>query len=56
MKAEKFTMQSERTRSRAHRVLFDDGLPFRGRVEKPKNNYVRRDKHRGRMFNLNSDQ
>jgi hypothetical protein len=50
MKTEKSTYQVERTRSRAHRVLFDDDLPFRGRAEKPRNNYQRRDKHRGRSL------
>jgi hypothetical protein len=31
---------------RRHRALFDQDLPFRGRVEQPKNQYQRHLKHR----------
>ena len=33
---------------RRHRALFDEELPFRGRVEQPKTQYRRRPKHRDR--------
>ena len=35
-------------RARRHRALFDQDLPFRGRVEQPKTVYQRRPKHRNR--------
>ena len=35
-------------RERRHRALFDQALPFRGRVEQPKTVYQRQPKHRGR--------
>jgi stalled ribosome alternative rescue factor ArfA len=31
---------------RRHRALFDQSLPFRGRVEQPKTQYQRQPKHR----------
>lgn len=31
---------------RAHKALFDDELPFRARVERPKNQYSRKPKHK----------
>lgn len=33
---------------RHHRALFDDDLPFRGRVQKPKTVYKRKPKHKNR--------
>lgn len=35
-------------KERRHRALFDQDLPFRGRVEKPKTQYQRKPKHRGK--------
>ena len=32
-------------RERRHRALFDQDLPFRGRVERPKTEYQRKPKH-----------
>ena len=32
-------------RERRHRALFDDDLPFRARVERPKTEYRRKPKH-----------
>ena len=46
MKPLQFTLQP--VRQRRHRALFDQELPFRGRVEQPKNQYRRKPKHRGR--------
>lgn len=33
---------------RRHRALFDEELPFRHRVQRPKTDYRRKPKHRGR--------
>lgn len=33
---------------RRHRALFDEDLPFRPRVERPKTDYRRKPKHRDR--------
>lgn len=38
------------TRTRAHRVLFDRDLPFRGKKEERKDLYKRRDKHARRNW------
>ncbi len=35
-------------KERRHRALFDDDLPFRGRVERPKTQYKRKPKHKNR--------
>jgi stalled ribosome alternative rescue factor ArfA len=35
-------------KERRHRALFNDDLPFRGRVEKPKTVYRRQPKHKNR--------
>ncbi len=35
-------------KQRHHRALFDDDLPFRGRVQKPKTVYKRKPKHKNR--------
>ena len=35
-------------KQRRHRALFDDDLPFRHRVEKPKTQYKRKPKHRNK--------
>ena len=35
-------------KERRHRALFDDDLPFRGRVQKPKTIYKRKVKHKNR--------
>lgn len=35
-------------RQRRHRALFDQELPFRPRVERPKTDYQRKPKHRDR--------
>lgn len=38
------------SKTRAHRVLFDDDLPFKHKVEKSKKNqYQRRPKHRNQL-------
>ena len=44
----------EAPKERRHRALFDQDLPFRGRVERPKTEYRRKPKHRGRDDNLYS--
>ena len=46
MKPMHFTVPQ--TPQRRHRALFDANLPFRGRVEKSKNQYQRRNKHPNR--------
>jgi hypothetical protein len=38
-------MKNQQARTRAHRVLFDADLPFRGRAEPLKTRYNRRVKH-----------
>lgn len=35
-------------RERRHRALFDDDLPFRHRVQRPKTDYKRKPKHKNR--------
>lgn len=35
-------------KERRHRALFDEDLPFRPRVERPKTDYRRKPKHRDR--------
>lgn len=35
-------------KERRHRALFDQDLPFRGRVEQPKTVYQRQPKHKNR--------
>lgn len=46
MKPISFTLQAPR--QRRHQALFDQDLPFRGRVERPKTEYKRQPKHRNR--------
>lgn len=46
MKPIQFTLTAPK--KRAHRALFDQALPFRGRVERPKTDYRRKPKHRER--------
>jgi stalled ribosome alternative rescue factor ArfA len=46
MKPIHFTIQAPK--ERRHRALFDQDLPFRGRVERPKTEYQRRPKHKNR--------
>ena len=46
MKPIHFTIQAPK--ERRHRALFDQDLPFRGRVERPKTEYRRRPKHKNR--------
>ena len=47
MKREILTFKFERPRTRAHKVLFDNDLPFKHRVVSPKKTqYQRRPKHR----------
>ena len=46
MKPIQFTLPQ--IKPRRHRALFDDELPFRARVERPKTEYRRKPKHRGR--------
>lgn len=47
MKREVIQFRIEPMKHRAHRALFDDDLPFKHKVEKPKKGqYRRRDKHR----------
>ena len=47
MKREIITFRIEPMKHRAHKALFDDELPFKHRVEKPKKvKYQRRPKHR----------
>lgn len=51
MKPQKYKVDVERSRSRAHRILFDDDLPFKGvRVEASRVRYQRRVKHVRRQF------
>lgn len=38
-------MLKQRRKSRFHKALFDDELPFKGRKEAPKKTYRRKDKH-----------
>lgn len=37
-----------KVKPRAHRALFDDNLPFKGRREEPRTTYKRHSKHKGR--------
>jgi len=46
MKTIQFTLPP--VKQRAHRALFDQDLPFRGRVERPKTDYRRKPKHQNR--------
>jgi len=46
MKHLQFTLPP--VKERRHRALFDQNLPFRGRVEKAKTQYRRKPKHQGR--------
>ena len=46
MKPIHFVLQAPK--ERRHRALFNDDLPFRGRVEKPKTVYRRQPKHKNR--------
>lgn len=47
MKREVITFRIEPMKHRHHKALFDDELPFKHKVEKPKKGqYRRRDKHR----------
>lgn len=47
MKREILTFRIEPMKHRAHKALFDEDLPFKPKVEKPKKGqYRRRDKHR----------
>jgi len=52
MKHSTFTVPA--TPNRRHRALFDSELPFRGRKEKSRVRYQRRDKHRGRHSEMAS--
>jgi stalled ribosome alternative rescue factor ArfA len=36
-------------KERRHQALFDNDLPFRGRVERPKTVYKRKPKHKNRV-------
>jgi stalled ribosome alternative rescue factor ArfA len=47
MKPIHFTIQAPK--ERRHRALFDEDLPFRGRVEQPKTAYKRKPKHKNRL-------
>jgi stalled ribosome alternative rescue factor ArfA len=43
------TFRIEKPKQRVHRALFDDELPFKHKVEKPKKGqYQRRPKHRNK--------
>lgn len=47
MKREILSFKIEQPKRRVHRALFDDDLPFKHKVEKPKKGqYHRRPKHR----------
>lgn len=48
MKAIQFKIQPPK--ERRHRALFDQDLPFRARVERPKTEYRRRPKHTKRGY------
>lgn len=51
MKREIITFRIEPMKNRHHKALFDEDLPFKHRVEKPKKGqYQRRDKHRNKDF------
>ena len=41
-------MKKQPNKVRAHRALFDNNLPFKGRAEKLKTTYRRQPKHKGR--------
>lgn len=41
-------MKIKQPKVRAHKALFDNTLPFRGRAEKLKTRYNRKQKHKGR--------
>lgn len=47
MKKEIVKFKVARQKTRAHKALFDNDLPFGHKVVNPKNNYKRRPKHRG---------
>ena len=46
MKRETITFMTSRPKHRAHRVLFDNELPFRPKVVKSKTLYKRQQKHK----------
>lgn len=51
MKKEIISFRIEPIKHRAHKVLFDDDLPFKHKVEKPKKGqYQRRTKHRKDIY------
>lgn len=49
MKTEKFRIEVERGRSRAHRILFDANSPFKPSKVARRDRYVRNEKHRARQ-------
>lgn len=52
MKREILSFRIEPMKNRHHKALFDEDLPFKHRVEKPKKGqYNRRDKHRNKQDN-----
>jgi hypothetical protein len=51
MKNQSFTFKVARPKHREHRVLFDDELPFKYKVERRKDGYQRRPKHRSSSDN-----
>jgi stalled ribosome alternative rescue factor ArfA len=50
MKKEIITFKVRKPKPRAHQALFDDDLPFKHRVQKPKNLYQRKPKYRNGMW------
>jgi hypothetical protein len=46
MKREIISFKIEKPKHRAHRVLFDEGTPFKPKVVKSKLQYQRKPKHR----------
>jgi stalled ribosome alternative rescue factor ArfA len=51
MKREILSFKIEPVKHRAHKALFDDELPFKHKVEKPKKGqYHRRPKHRNESW------
>ena len=48
MKTRTIRISIEQPKHRAHRVLFQEGTPFRMKVVRDKTQYTRKTKHRGR--------
>jgi len=52
MKKDYLSFKISQPKHRAHRMLFDEDLPFKHRVENPKKGqYKRKPKHKKEMYN-----